>query len=132
MVITLEHGEDRVRNASTDEINQKIDREILGSIHYYATQDAETIQGRICQLDKEWDMDRILELNASLISFGGVLLAAAFGKKWLILPMLVTGFLARHAIEGWCPPIPVLRKLGVRTQKEIDTERHALLKLLER
>jgi hypothetical protein len=132
MVITLDHGEDRVRNASTDEINQKIDREILGSIHYYATQDAETIQGRIWQLDKEWDMDRILELNASLISFGGVLLATAFGKKWLILPLLVTGFLARHAIEGWCPPIPVLRKLGIRTQKEIDTERHALLKLLEK
>jgi hypothetical protein len=132
MVITLDHGEDRVRNASTEEINQKIDREILGSIHYYATQDADTIQGRICQLDKEWDMDRILQLNASLLSFGGVLLAAAFGKKWLVLPMLVTGFLARHAIEGWCPPIPLLRKLGIRTQKEIDTERHALLKLLER
>lgn len=132
MIITLDHGEDRVRNASSEEINQKIDREILGSIHYYATQDAETISGRILQLDKEWDMERILELNASLIAFGGVMLAAAFSKKWLVLPLLVTGFLARHAIEGWCPPVPVLRKLGIRTQKEIDTERHALLKLLEK
>lgn len=132
MVIILDHGEDRVRNASADEINQKIDREILGSIHYYATQDMATIQGRISQLDKEWDIERILELNASLISFGGVLLAAALGKKWLVLPLLVTGFLARHAVQGWCPPLPVLRKLGVRTQKEIDTERHALLKLLEK
>jgi hypothetical protein len=131
MIITLDHGEDRVRSVSSGEINQKIDREILGSIHYYATQDADTIRGRILQLEKEWDIDRVLELNASLISFGGVLLAIAFSKKWLALPLLVTGFLARHAIEGWCPPIPVLRKLGIRTQKEIDTERHGLLKLLE-
>jgi hypothetical protein len=42
------------------------------------------------------------------------------------VPALVTGFLFQHAVEGWCPPIPVLRRLGFRTAREIDIERVAL------
>lgn len=35
-------------------------------------------------------------------------------------------FLLMHAVQGWCPPIPVLRRFGVRTTFEIDRERNAL------
>jgi hypothetical protein len=28
--------------------------------------------------------------------------------------------------EGWCPPVNLFRRLGVRTQREIDEERYAL------
>jgi hypothetical protein len=35
-------------------------------------------------------------------------------------------FLAQHALQGWCPPIPVIRRLGVRTRAEIERERNAL------
>jgi hypothetical protein len=38
----------------------------------------------------------------------------------------VGGFLFQHAIEGWCPPVPILRRLGFRTAREIDIERVAL------
>lgn len=38
----------------------------------------------------------------------------------------VGGFLLRHAVQGWCPPLPVFRRLGARTQSEIDHERYAL------
>ncbi|HKR79742.1 MAG TPA: hypothetical protein VJR69_08555 [Nitrospira sp.] len=31
-----------------------------------------------------------------------------------------------HAFEGWCPPVNLFRRLGVRTQREIDEERYAL------
>jgi hypothetical protein len=31
-----------------------------------------------------------------------------------------------HAVQGWCPPVPVLRRLGFRTASEIDHERYAL------
>jgi hypothetical protein len=41
----------------------------------------------------------------------------------------VTGFLFQHAIQGWCPPVPVLRKLGFRTSYEIEQERRALMAL---
>jgi hypothetical protein len=31
-----------------------------------------------------------------------------------------------HAVQGWCPPVPVLRKMGIRTRSEIDREKFAL------
>ena len=131
MEALLNPGKDRVREVTSDAINQEIDNEIARNINYYSSQSTERIKARIKKLEKEWDVERTLELNASLIALGGVVLAATVNKKWLILPAVVTTFLAQHSIQGWCPPIPLFRRLGVRTQKEIETERHALLELLE-
>lgn len=35
-------------------------------------------------------------------------------------------FLLQHAVQGWCPPLPVFRRLGVRTAREIHEEILAL------
>ena len=35
----------------------------------------------------------------------------------------------QHALQGWCPPLAVLRRLGFRTAKEINEERFALAAL---
>jgi hypothetical protein len=43
-----------------------------------------------------------------------------------LFPAVVLSFLPLHAIEGWCPPVPILRRLGIRTREEIDRERYAL------
>jgi hypothetical protein len=47
-------------------------------------------------------------------------------RRWYVLPGLVAGFLLQHALQGWCPPLPVFRRLGFRTASEIDYERYAL------
>ena len=47
-------------------------------------------------------------------------------RKWLLLSGAVLGFLLQHAINGWCPPIPLLRRFGIRTRSEIDREKYAL------
>jgi len=39
---------------------------------------------------------------------------------------IVLPFLFQHAVQGWCPPVPVFRWLGVRTRQEIDEEKYAL------
>jgi hypothetical protein len=132
METTLNPGKDRVRETTSESINRKIDNDIRENILHYSMEGTSAIKNRIAELDREWDMERLLELNASLLAFGGIVLAAAVNKKWLILPAIITGFLMQHAIQGWCPPLPLFRKMGVRTQKEIETERHALLELLER
>jgi hypothetical protein len=129
---TLNPGKDRVRKVTSEAINQKISREIKESIQHYSTRSAAEVKGRINELEKEWDVERVLELNASLVALSGVLLAALNSKRWLVLSGIVTGFLAQHAIQGWCPPIPLFRRLQIRTQKEIETERHALLNILEK
>ncbi len=124
-------GKDRVRKATSDHVNEKIDNQTRENIEAYSIASKEMLQARIEDLDREWDIERTLELNASLVALAGVILAATVNKRWLLLPGLVTAFLAQHAIQGWCPPIPLFRRLGVRTQKEIDAEKQALLKVLE-
>lgn len=122
---------DRVRNSTPDSINQKIDQKTQQNIQYYSMQNEMVIKSRIKELDHEWDIERVLALNASLFALTGVILGATVNKKWLILPTVVTVFLAQHAIQGWCPPLPLFRKTGIRSRKEIDKERYALLDTLE-
>ena len=90
----------------------------------------EAIEERITELDKEWDVNRVLDLNAATLSFSGVILAATVSKKWLWLPGVVTAFLIQHAIQGWCPPIALFRALGLRSRQEIDREKYALRDIL--
>jgi len=118
---------DRVRENTSAEVNARLDREMRERVESYATRGKAEITRRIEELDREWDMERLLETNASALAGVGVGLAAATGsRKWLILPGVVLSFLFQHAVQGWCPPVPVFRRLGVRTRKEIDREKYAL------
>lgn len=118
--------ESRVRRSSTNEANQNIDQEILENISQYGYGSLDALENRIEELNKEWDIERLLEVNASTLALTGVLLGFAKDKRWFILPGIVTTFLLQHGIQGWCPPLPILRKLGFRTRKEIEEERYAL------
>jgi hypothetical protein len=62
----------------------------------------------------------------STVALSGIALSIFHNRKWIILPTMVLGFFAQHAIQGWCPPLPLFRKLGYRTRKEIDKEKYAL------
>jgi hypothetical protein len=117
---------DRVRANTKPQINESIDRALEQRIRFYATQTRETISARIAELDREWDVERTLEANASSIILGSFVLGAAVSRKWLLLPVVVSGFLLQHAVQGWCPPLPILRSRGVRTRSEIEQERCAL------
>jgi hypothetical protein len=111
----------RVPRHTADEINSRIQRDIALSVQYYAGHKDE-IAKRLRELDAEWD----IEANAAALGFIGTALGLTRGRKWLVLPLAVTGFLFQHAVEGWCPPVPLLRRLGFRTSFEIDEERQAL------
>lgn len=117
---------DRVRRQTSPETLGEIDRKIEQSIAFYSTQPAEAITERIEKLQHEWSIERRLECNASVLAFTGTFLGLTVSKRWLIVPLVVSGFLFQHAVEGWCPPLPVLRKLGYRTRGEIDREIVAL------
>ena len=81
---------------------------------------------RLQELEEEWDVERMLSLNAATLSLAGILLGLTSSKKWLLLPLAATGFLVQHATKGWCPPLEIIRRLGFRTRKEIDKEKYAL------
>jgi hypothetical protein len=86
----------------------------------------QAIEQRMAELDREWDVERVLEVNASTLALTGLVLGATMNRKWLLLPGIVLPFLLQHGLQGWCPPLPVLRRLGVRTRGEIDREKYAL------
>ena len=116
---------DRVPRHTAENVNRQIERGTKNRIRHFATH-PEAIDRRLQELDKEWDVERLLEANASTLAFVGVALGASVDKRWLTLPALVAAFLFQHAIQGWCPPLPVLRRMGYRTAREIEHERIAL------
>ncbi len=116
----------RVQVNTAPALNERIRRDIEGREAFFANH-PELIPARLAELDREWDIERVIETQAATVTFAGVALAATVSRKWLILPALATGFLFQHAVQGWCPPIPVLRRLGFRTPNEIEDERHRLL-----
>ncbi len=115
----------RVEINTEDSINRRIRRGIEVNIHYYALH-PEEIDRRLGELDREWDMERVLEANAATLALGGTLLGVIRHRGFLLLPLVVTAFLLQHALQGWCPPVPFFRKRGVRTATEIESERTAL------
>ncbi len=114
----------RVTTHTPSTINRAVQQKIEDNLQFYANH-ADKIDARLRELDHEWDVERAIEMNASALAFIGVALGAR-DKRFLALPALVTGFLFQHAIQGWCPPIPILRRLGFRTAQEIEQERYAL------
>ena len=122
---------DRVRNSTHPAVNQCIDNKTNRSIDSYSRRPIQDVKNRITVLEKEWDVERVLEVNASTLALTGLVLGATVNKKWFALPAVVLPFLLQHGIQGWCPPLPVLRRLGVRTRDEIDREKYALQQLIE-
>lgn len=116
---------ERVPAHTAEHVNERIERETRERVGALAANPA-GIPQRLRELDEEWDIERAIEANASTIAFVGVALGFFAHPWWLILPALVTAFLFQHAVQGWCPPVPVLRRLGFRTTYEIDRERYAL------
>jgi len=114
----------RVEVNTEQEINERIRRELEARVYYYAQRPSE-IENRLRELEQEWDIERVLETNAGVVSLLGLTLGALRGR-WYILPGVVAAFLIQHAVEGWCPPVPIFRRLGIRTTREINHERFAL------
>lgn len=120
---------DRVRELSTENANRKIDAQTRESIDRTTAGGRPAIERRLEELQREWDIDRVLMLNFAVFVFPQ-LLAARRDRRWLWGPLIQTPFLLMHAVAGWCPPSLWFRPLGFRTRFEIQAERETLLKRL--
>lgn len=118
------HTETRVLETTSHRLTERLRLQMEARIFYLAG-NPEKIDQRLEELDEEWDMERILQANAAGVSLFGVLMAS-HNRKWLLLPLTVAGFLMQHAVQGWCPPVEIFRRIGIRTTKEINDERYAL------
>jgi hypothetical protein len=107
-------------------VNEQIAEQTAASIAHYAGASRQAIDERLAELDAEWDIERYLETMASSFTLFGLVLGVTKSRKFLVIPAVVQTFFLQHALQGWCPPLPLLRRLGIRTADEINKERYAL------
>jgi hypothetical protein len=117
---------ERVPLHTADHVNERIRSQTAENIERYRHVSRADIDSRLFELEHEWDIERTLEANAATASLIGLTLGATVDRRWFVFPAIVAGFLLQHALQGWCPPVPVFRRLGFRTANEIDEERFAL------
>lgn len=116
----------RVTANTAQAVNNKIDAKTYQNVVEVSRQGIPAINARLAALDREWDIERCLETGASSLTLIGLGLGTKVDRRWYALSATVMGFLLQHALQGWCPPLPLLRRLGVRTADEINEERYAL------
>jgi hypothetical protein len=117
---------ERVEQNTPRKTNEEIRERTAANVARYAGATPGQIDRRLKELNQEWDIERTLEANAATLAFAGAILALTVNRKFAWVSALVSGFLLQHALQGWCPPVPMFRKLGVRTTREIDEEKTAL------
>jgi hypothetical protein len=133
MAILMESSAGRVPAHTPRNINSEITQAIQRRIEWFADCPTE-IPARLRQLDREWDIERALAALSSMLTLTGL----AFGfagnrtarKRGGLVALAVQGFYLQHTIQGWCPPLPLLRRMGFRTPAEIERERCALKAVL--
>jgi hypothetical protein len=117
---------DRVRRNTSPEVNNRIDQAMMKRVWEYAKKSREEISTRIGELDREWDVERVLETGAAGLSLGGVFLSILKGRRWLVLPAAVLASLLQHSLTRRSLPVQLIRGAGVRTRREIEAEKTAL------
>ncbi len=117
---------DRIRRYTSREQLRRLDEATEDRLRRYASQPPNVISDRIEELRREWSIERYLQLNVAAVGLTTVALAATINRKWAIATCIGLGFFIFHAVEGFDPPLPLLRRLGIRSRAEIDREIFAL------
>lgn len=116
----------RVEQHTDRRINRAIRERMIAAAFDYAKKSEEEISVRIKQLDHEWDTDRLLEASTGGLTLFSIALGFALDPRWFYMAGVVALFLLQHSLQGWCPVLPIIRKLGFRTAGEIHDEKTAL------
>jgi len=121
----------RVKFHTKEDVNEKIKTQTINNISNFIGKTDAEISIRIKELDKEWDIERTLETNADIAILITIILGFLFSTLWFVVTGIIAAFLLQHALQGWCPPLPIFRRMGIRTASEIHEEKMALKYLRE-
>ncbi len=116
---------DRIRHNTPPLVQEEIDRRTEHSLSLYAEADPELVAARLNELDREWDYDRVFETKTSVVALAGCILGM-FDKRFLLITGAAAGIALVQALSGRDPFVGPIRKMGVRTAREIERERYAL------
>lgn len=137
MTVHFDGRADRVRDHSAQKVNENIALTTRARAEASVRAGQSGIMKRLAELDSEWDIDRVLMANFAVA--GGLAYTLGLARPahrrrrangFTTLLGVQLGFLLLHATMGWCPPMAVWRRLGVRSKPEIEAERDFLLACL--
>jgi hypothetical protein len=122
----MKQATDRARRHTARAVLQRIDDVTVASLNRCAVDGPHAVGERLQALDREWDVDRVLEVEAATMGLLGVTLGAFVDRRLLALPAIVSTAVLVFATTGRYPLLPLFRRLGIRSSREISRERHAL------
>jgi hypothetical protein len=106
--------------------NQRVQARTLHDVTSYVSASENELNTRIQELEAEWNLERTLEANGAALALIGLALGISGDRRFFALTLLASGCLLQHALSGWSPPLPMLRRLGIRSSAEIQQEILAL------
>jgi hypothetical protein len=107
-------------------VNTRLDRQARQRVRLAASSDPSELGRRLESLDREWDVERVIEAEAALTGLAGLALGAGLDRRLLAVPMFAFAMVLIHGLHGWYPLLPLLRRFGARTEDEIARERYAI------
>ncbi|MEO8062342.1 MAG: hypothetical protein ABI821_06305 [Pseudomonadota bacterium] len=107
-------------------VNHRIHARTLHDVTRYIGADPVFIDERIRELEREWTLERTLEVKTATMGLAGLLLGLAVDRRFLALTGIASALLLQQALQGWSPAQPLLRRFGLRTAEEIHEEIIAL------
>lgn len=114
-----------VRAKTPEVINRRIDARVEETVSHLAERDRAAMTDHLCRLDGEWDLERVVSVVAAVGVLGGVLIGGG-RQAGRLLAGVVAGLLLQQGLWGTSPLAEAVRRLGVRTRREVDLERFAL------
>ena len=116
---------DRARRHTARAVLRSIDDQTIHHLGRAADSPA-GIQARLDALESEWDIDRTLETEAATMGLISLALGVFVKPKLLAVPATVGASVFLFGCLGIYPLLPIFRRLGIRTSREIQRERYAL------
>lgn len=116
----------RVTDNTADSLNHRIEKQTARRVAECSSADRAAIDQRLAALQREWDVERMIEVEAPLTILGGILLGTLGDRRCLAISGFAAAMLLLHNLQGWHPLLPLLRRAGVRSSREIHEEARAL------
>ncbi len=117
---------DRVRRHTAAAVLRRIDDTAVAHLLECASGGTDSMAARLHELDREWDVDRAVETETAFTGLAGLALGVLVRPVFLAAPAFAAAMLTLYAVTGRHPLMPLWRRLGLRTAREIARERHAL------
>jgi hypothetical protein len=80
----------RIQENTGENVNESIHEQTKRNIAYFAGKGRDGINRRLEELDREWDVERLLEANAASIALLGLGLGASVDRRLFALPVYNT------------------------------------------